>query len=111
MQYKLLGKSGLRVSELCMGTMTFGEEWGFGAHKNESRKMFDSFVEAGGNFFDTANKYTNGTSEEYLGEFVGPERDRYVIATKFTGNMFPSDPNGGGNSRKNMIQSCEASLK
>lgn len=111
MKYKLLGKSGLRVSELCLGTMTFGEEWGFGSNKEESRKVFEEFVASGGNFFDTANKYTEGTSERYLGEFIKGERDRYVIATKYSGTMFPGDPNGGGNSRKNLIQSLEASLK
>ena len=69
MRYKLLGKSGLRVSELALGTMTFGEEWGWGASKEESRKIFDAFAEAGGNFVDTANKYTDGTSEKYVGEW------------------------------------------
>src|SRR5271167_1442634 len=70
MRYKLLGKSGLRVSELCLGTMTFGEDWGWGASKDESRKVYDAFLEAGGNFIDTANIYTNGTSEAFLGEFM-----------------------------------------
>ena len=73
MRYKLLGKSGLRVSELCLGTMTFGEDWGWGSSKEESRKVYDAFLEAGGNFIDTANVYTNGTSEKLLGEFMaGP---------------------------------------
>ena len=73
MRYKLLGKSGLRVSELCLGTMTFGEDWGWGSSKDESRKVYDAFLEAGGNFIDTANVYTNGTSETLLGEFMrGP---------------------------------------
>ena len=76
MRYKLLGRSGLRVSEICLGTMTFGEEWGFGAPKEECRKIFEEFAEAGGNFLDTANMYTNGTSERILGEFLGRERDR-----------------------------------
>ncbi|HEV2318758.1 MAG TPA: aldo/keto reductase, partial [Verrucomicrobiae bacterium] len=75
MNYKLFGKSGLRVSELCLGTMTFGEEWGWGANKDESRKMFDAFADAGGNFLDTADGYTNGTSEKMLGEFVKANRE------------------------------------
>jgi aryl-alcohol dehydrogenase-like predicted oxidoreductase len=70
MRYKLLGRSGLRVSELCLGTMTFGEDWGWGSSKEESRKVYDAFLEAGGNFIDTANVYTNGTSERLLGEFI-----------------------------------------
>ena len=64
MRYKLLGRSGLRVSELCLGAMTFGEDWGWGAPKEECKKIFDAFVEAGGNSIDTANYYTNGTSEK-----------------------------------------------
>ena len=70
MIYKLLGKSGLRVSELALGTMTFGEEWGWGSSKAESKKVFDTYANAGGNFIDTANRYTEGTSEEYVGEFI-----------------------------------------
>lgn len=111
MRYKLLGKSGLRVSELCLGTMTYGEEFGWGSNKKESQEVFDAFVEAGGNFFDTANHYTCGTSEEFLGEFIRAERDRYVIATKYTLNQHPEDPNGGGNHRKSLVQALEASLK
>jgi aryl-alcohol dehydrogenase-like predicted oxidoreductase len=112
MNYKLLGKSGLRVSELCLGTMTFGEEWGWGASGDESRKMFDAFVEAGGNFLDTADGYTDGTSEKMVGEFVKSDRERFVIATKFSFNAFkPDDPNGGGNHRKHMVEAVNASLK
>jgi aryl-alcohol dehydrogenase-like predicted oxidoreductase len=111
MRYKLLGKSGLRVSEFCLGTMTFGEEWGWGASKEQSRQIFDVFVNAGGNFIDTANHYTNGTSELYLGDFTAGQRERLVIATKYTLNPRPEDPNGGGNHRKNMVQSLEASLQ
>lgn len=111
MRYKLLGRSGLRVSELCLGTMTFGEDWGWGASREESIKIFDRFVEAGGNFIDTACNYTNGTSERYVGELVAPERERFVLATKYTLTARPDDPNGGGNHRKNMVQSLEASLK
>jgi len=111
MRYKLLGKSGLRVSELCLGTMTFGEDWGWGASKEESRKIFDAFAAAGGNFIDTANNYTDGTSEKYVGEFIGAEREYFVVATKYTLSKRKDDPNAGGNARKNMLQAVEASLK
>jgi aryl-alcohol dehydrogenase-like predicted oxidoreductase len=111
MQYKLLGKSGVRVSELCLGTMTFGEDWGWGASKAESRAIFDRFVEAGGNFIDTACNYTEGTSERFVGEFVGAERHRFVVATKYTLTKDKANPNGGGNSRKSMVQTLEGSLK
>jgi aryl-alcohol dehydrogenase-like predicted oxidoreductase len=112
MRYKLLGKSGLRVSELALGTMTFGEDWGWGASKEESRKQFDLFAEAGGNFIDTSINYTNGTAESYVGDFIHSERERFVVATKYTLTRPDStDPNSGGNSRKNMRQSVERSLK
>ncbi len=111
MRYKLLGKSGLRVSEICLGAMTFGEEWGWGASKEESHKMFDVFAEAGGNFIDTANIYTGGTSEKYVGEFISSERGRFVLATKYVNNMRRGDPNAGGSHRKNLVQSLEGSLK
>jgi aryl-alcohol dehydrogenase-like predicted oxidoreductase len=111
MKYFLLGKSGLRVSEICLGTMTFGKEWGWGASKEESRKIFDAYVNSGGNFIDTANIYTDGTSEKYVGDFVSYDRDRFVIATKYTSNTRTGDPNAGGNHRKNMVQSLEASLR
>jgi aryl-alcohol dehydrogenase-like predicted oxidoreductase len=114
MRYHLLGNSGLRVSELCLGTMTFGEDWGWGASKEESRKMFDAFVTAGGNYIDTASNYTNGTSEKFVGEFVAADRDAFVVATKYTlrrpGSQF-NDLNAGGNARKNMLRTVEASLK
>ena len=111
MQYKLLGKSGLRVSELCLGTMTFGEDWGWGSSKEESQKIYQAFREAGGNFIDTANVYTNGTSEKFLGEFIATEREQVVLATKYTNGFGDNNPNGGGNQRKNMVQSVESSLK
>jgi aryl-alcohol dehydrogenase-like predicted oxidoreductase len=91
--------------------MTFGDDWGWGAPKEESRRMFDVFVEAGGNFIDTANNYTNGTSETFIGEFTRAERDHFVIATKYTLNEYATDPNFGGNHRKNMRRSVEGSLK
>ncbi|MDC0357577.1 aldo/keto reductase [Oligoflexia bacterium] len=111
MRYKLLGNSGLRVSELCLGTMTFGEEWGWGATQAVSQQIFDAFVEAGGNFIDTANYYTAGTSERYLGDFIHAERNHFVLATKYTLNTNPDDPNTGGNHRKNLHQAVEHSLK
>jgi aryl-alcohol dehydrogenase-like predicted oxidoreductase len=113
MRYKLLGKSGLRVSELCMGTMTFGEEWGWGASKSESRKMFDAFLEAGGNFIDTANRYTEGTSEKFLGEFIADSktREQVVLATKYTLYMKKGEPNSAGNHRKNLVQALDNSLR
>ena len=111
MKYHLLGKSGLRVSELCLGAMTFGEEWGWGASKEVCHKIFNAYVDAGGNFIDTANNYTGGTSEKYIGEFITGDRDRFVLATKYTSNTRRGDPNAGGNQRKNMTQSLEASLK
>jgi len=112
MRYKLLGSTGLRVSELCLGTMTFGETWGWGASKDESRLMFDLFAEAGGNFIDTSVNYTDGTSETFLSELLGSSRDRFVVASKYTlTKPDDSDPNGGGNSRKNMMKSVERSLR
>jgi aryl-alcohol dehydrogenase-like predicted oxidoreductase len=111
MRYRLLGNSGLRVSEAALGTMTFGEEWGWGAAKDEARKVYDAFREAGGNFIDTANIYTNGTSETFLGEFIKGDRERVVMATKYTNAFAGKDPNAAGNQRKNMAQAVEASLK
>ncbi len=111
MNYKLFGPSGLRVSELSLGTLTFGEEMGWGADKVESRRVFDLYAEAGGNFLDTANKYNEGTSESWTGEFIAGDRDRFVVATKFSLNMRAGDPNAGGNHRKSIVQSLEASLK
>lgn len=111
MRYKLLGNSGLRVSELCLGTMTFGEDWGWGSDKEESRAVFRAFAEAGGNFLDTANLYTNGTSETLVGEFVKGDREKWVIATKYSLNTHPGDVNACGNHRKNLFQAVEASLK
>jgi aryl-alcohol dehydrogenase-like predicted oxidoreductase len=110
MNYKLLGKTGIRVSELCLGTMTFGGESTMGSDKQESKKVFDAFVNAGGNFFDTANIYTLGTSEKYLGEFIGSERENMVIASKYSLSE-SGKVNLSGNHRKNMMQSVEQSLK
>jgi aryl-alcohol dehydrogenase-like predicted oxidoreductase len=111
MRYKLLGRSGLRVSELALGTMTFGETWGWGASEEESRRIFEAFVDAGGNFVDTASNYTDGESESILGRLLETERERFVVATKYTLTSQKDDPNAGGNSRKNMLRSVEASLR
>ncbi len=111
MRYRLLGNSGLRVSAACLGTMTFGDDWGWGSAKDEARKVYDAFRAAGGNFIDTANMYTNGTSETFLGEFMKGHRESVVLGTKYTNAAAGKDPNAGGNQRKNMFQAVEASLK
>jgi aryl-alcohol dehydrogenase-like predicted oxidoreductase len=111
MRYRLLGNSGLRVSEAALGTMTFGEEWGWGAARDEARKIYDAFREAGGNFIDTANVYTNGTSEAFLGDFLKGHRESIVLATKYTNAPPGTDANAGGNHRKSMFQAIEASLR
>jgi aryl-alcohol dehydrogenase-like predicted oxidoreductase len=112
--YVTLGRSGLRVSPLCLGAMTFGEDLGWGSSVEESQQIIDRFVALGGNFIDTANFYTKSHSEKIIGDHVGrhpARRDRLVIATKFSGNLYPGDPNGGGSSRKSVIAACEQSLR
>ncbi|MEM9494014.1 MAG: aldo/keto reductase, partial [Myxococcota bacterium] len=111
LRYRLLGRSGLRVSEICLGTMSFGQDWGFGADEATSHQVLDAYAEAGGNFLDTANKYHNGQTEEYLGRWLEGKRDRMVVATKYTLAMDHSDPNAAGNQRKNMMRSVEGSLR
>lgn len=111
MNYRILGRSGLRVSELCLGTMTFGSDWGWGADRDESRRIFDAFAAADGNFIDTANNYTDGSSEEFVGEFVAGSRDQFVLATKYTLSIDADDPNAGGNHRKSLVRSLEQSLR
>jgi aryl-alcohol dehydrogenase-like predicted oxidoreductase len=112
MRYKLLGHSGVRVSELCLGAMTFGDVWDIGVPKEESRKVFDHFAKAGGNFIDTAVNYTDGQSETILGDFLKADRDHFVVATKYSGNnVNQEDLNKAGDSRKNMMISVERSLK
>jgi aryl-alcohol dehydrogenase-like predicted oxidoreductase len=111
MQYRLLGNSGLRVSETALGTMTFGDAAGGGSEKDEARKMYNAFRESGGNFIDTANFYTNGTSESFLGEFIQGHRQSLVMATKYSLAAPGTDANAAGNQRKNMMQAVEASLK
>ncbi len=108
--YRLLGRSGLRVSPLALGAMTFGSDWGWGADADETRRIFDAYVDRGGNFIDTANQYTNGTSEKLVGELAREKRERLVLATKYTLSTRAGDPNSGGNHRKSMVRSVETSL-
>ena len=110
-QYRLLGRSGLRVSPLALGTMTFGQDWGWGADESEARDIFDAYVDRGGNFVDTAVNYTNGASERILGRLMEGRRDRIVLSTKFTMARDPGDPNSGGNHRMNLVRSVEQSLR
>ncbi len=112
--YITLGRSGLRVSPLCLGAMTFGENLGWGTPVRESEQIIDRYIELGGNFIDTANFYTKSHSEKIIGDHIGrhsDKRDRLVIATKFSGNLYPGDPNGGGSSRKSIVAACEQSLR
>ena len=112
--YVTLGNSGLRVSPFCLGAMTFGEDWGWGSSPVESEAIIARFLERGGNFIDTANVYTKGHSEQIIGDCIGrvsARRDRVVIATKFFGSLYPGDPNAGGAGRKNIVASCEQSLR
>ncbi|ALG08770.1 aldo/keto reductase [Kibdelosporangium phytohabitans] len=109
--YRLLGRSGLRVSPLALGAATFGTESGWGAEQDEARKLFDAYVERGGNFIDTANTYSDGSSERLLGEFTRDDRESLVLATKYTALRRPGDPNSGGTHRKSLFASVEASLR
>lgn len=108
--YRLLGRSGLRVSPMVLGTMTFGTDWGWGADREEAHRIFDAYVDRGGNFIDSANNYTNGTAEQFVGEFAADKRERLTIATKYSATTRPEDPNSGGNHRKSMVRSVEDSL-
>ncbi|MAY73748.1 MAG: aldo/keto reductase [Phycisphaerae bacterium] len=112
--YVSLGRSGLRVSPMCLGAMTFGLDWGWGSDVETSQKVIDTYIERGGNFIDTANMYTKGHSEKIIGDHLGKHasrRDRVVIATKCTGNMFLGDPNAGGGGRKNILDAVDHSLR
>ncbi|MEM9006843.1 MAG: aldo/keto reductase [Cyanobacteria bacterium P01_F01_bin.86] len=113
MDYYTLGNTGLKVSRLALGTMTFGEDWGWGTGAAGARELFDTYLEAGGNFIDTADLYTNGNSEKMLGQFIQEtnSRDRVVITTKFSYNSQPGNPNAGGNGRKNILRAVEGSLE
>ncbi|BBY17719.1 aldo/keto reductase [Mycolicibacterium litorale] len=109
--YRLLGRSGVRVSPLALGTATFGTDWGWGVDRDEAREVFDFYVDRGGNFIDTAATYTNGSSERLLGEFTRDIRENLVLATKYTTLRHPGNPNSGGSSRKSLFASVEASLR
>jgi aryl-alcohol dehydrogenase-like predicted oxidoreductase len=110
MRYTTFGRTGLRVPELVLGAMTFGEQGGVGAPIEECRRILDAYAEAGGNMIDTAINYRGGASEEILGQIIG-ERDRFVLATKYTVTRDAADPNGGGNHRRNLRLSLETSLR
>jgi aryl-alcohol dehydrogenase-like predicted oxidoreductase len=109
LRYGLLGHSGLRVANVALGTMTFGTE-GWGIDEIESRRILESYAEAGGNFLDTANRYGSGRSEEIVGDFIASDRDRFVVATKYMMSTAPH-PNASGSHRKNLVQALEASLR
>lgn len=112
--YLTLGHSGLRVSPFCLGTMTFGEDWGWGSSPADSHSILSRYLELGGNFIDTANLYTNGHSEQIIGDYLSAhpdQRDKLVLATKFFGSLQPGNPNAGGCGRKAIVSACEASLK
>ena len=112
--YISLGQSGLRVSPFCLGTMTFGEDWGWGSSPDDSEAILTEYLERGGNFIDTANIYTNGHSEKIIGDYLSARaglRDRIVLATKFFGNLDIGNPNGGGAGRKAIVKQCEESLR
>ncbi|UNO38864.1 aldo/keto reductase [Streptomyces sp. MST-110588] len=111
MRYTLFGRTGLRVSELSLGAMTIGDDWGWGAAKDTSARILDAYADAGGNFIDTANNYTDGSSETILGELLEGRRESFVLATKYTCATRKGDPNAAGNHRKNLVQSVEASLR
>ena len=112
-RYYALGRTGLKVSRLALGTMTFGTDWGWGADRETAQAMFDAYVEAGGNLFDTADMYTGGESERMLGAFIHERglRDRAVIASKFAYSADPTNPNAGGNGRKAMMRAVDGSLR
>jgi aryl-alcohol dehydrogenase-like predicted oxidoreductase len=111
MRYALLGRSGIRVSEFALGTMTFGDHWGWGAPPEISTRMLEVYADAGGNFIDTANAYTGGVAETILGRALEGRRDRFVLGTKYTLQTEPGDLNTAGNHRKNLVRSLEASLR
>jgi aryl-alcohol dehydrogenase-like predicted oxidoreductase len=112
--YANLGNSGLRVSPFCLGAMTFGEDWGWGASEADSFAVLDRYLDLGGNFIDTANFYTKGHSEKIIGDFFAAsrgKRQKAVIATKFFSSLYTGDPNGGGASRKSITAALENSLR
>lgn len=112
-EYYILGRSGLRVSQIALGTMTFGKDWGWGSDEQTAREIFNTYIDAGGNFIDTADLYTNGTSETWVGKFIAERklRDRTIVTTKFSYSAEPSNPNASGNGRKNMLRAVDSSLR
>src|SRR3954469_1180871 len=113
MNYHLLGRSGLRISTFALGTMTFGTEWGWGASEETARALFNAYLDGGANCIDTADLYTNGTSEQFLGKFIRERnaRDHVVLATKYSFGAAAGNPNAGGNGRKNLLRAIEGSLR
>lgn len=111
MRHRTFGRSGLRVSEVILGTMTFGKQGGVGAPLEESRRIVAAYLDAGGTTFDTASNYRGGQAEEFTGELLEGLRDNVVLGTKYTVTRNPADPNGGGNSRRNLRASLEQSLR
>lgn len=111
MRYKVLGRSGLKVSEISLGAMTFGEAWGWGSSKDVSDRILRTYLEYGGNFIDTANVYTDGEAEMILGEVLGARRGDIVLASKYTRTRNPENVNASGNHRKSLMESLEESLK
>src|SRR5579875_2409673 len=112
--YVTLGRSGLRVSPFTLGTMTFGEDNGWGSPPEEAAAILTAYLDRGGNSIDTANVYTGGHAETIIGDHFAARpglRDRVVLGTKFFGNLFPGDPNGGGAGRKGIVQQLENSLR
>jgi aryl-alcohol dehydrogenase-like predicted oxidoreductase len=112
-EFVLLGRSGLRVTRLCLGTMTFGTEWGWGNSEDSARQILNHFLDAGGNFIDTADGYTNGTSETLIGKFLRErgDRERVVLATKYSFGREQGNSNSGGNGRKNLYNALDNSLR
>ena len=111
MRYRLLGRTGLRVSDMWLGTMTFGEDWGWGASEGTSARLLDTYLDAGGNVVDTADNYTNGASEEMLGRLLDGRRERIVLSTKYSIAIRPDDPNGGGSHRRHLVEALDQSLR
>jgi len=111
LRYRLFGPTGLRVSELGLGTMSFGTQWGFGADEGTSHRILDAYADAGGNFLDTANFYHKGETERFLGSWLANRRDRMVVATKYSLSMDHRDPNASGNHRKSLVRGVEGSLQ
>ena len=111
MKNVIFGTTGLRVSEMCLGTMAFGTSWGFGASRSDSENIVHAFLDSGGNFIDTANVYTDGEAEEIVGDVVKTIRNRVILSTKYSLCTDNTNPNSLGNHRRNLVVSVEDSLK